>query len=285
MRRLSHAQLLDIGEALPMPERTLLVTLERFGLLTHAQAGDLLIRGRMTSASDASRARVVRAQLQRLTDLGLLARLQRRIGGFRAGSAGFVYYLGPAGQRLTAYWHGKGLIRGRYRPEPGSRYVRHRLAVSQLYLDALAASDRGELELLAFDSEPDCWRGYHDAFAGRHLLKPDAFVRIGLGAYEDRWFVEVDLGTESRSVIARKLRAYLAYYRTGEEQARHGVFPRVLLLTSSETRKQALVDVCAQLPAEDWELFAVQTLDRFVPFVTGKLADDAHDDRAAGGLT
>lgn len=285
MKRLTRSRLLEVGEALPATERALLVLLDRLGLLTHAQAGALLSRGTSTDATEASRARVIRARLQQLTDLGLLARLERRIGGLRAGSAGFVYYLGPAGQRLIAYWQGQGLTRGRFRPEPGSRYVRHRLAVSQLYVDALTAADHGELDLLDFASEPGCWREYSDAFAGRHLLKPDAYVRIGLGAYEDRFFIEVDLGTESRSVILRKLRAYLAYYRSGSEQAEHGVFPRVLLLTSSQERRRALIDVCSRLPAEDWQLFAVQTLPNFVAFITGTIVEDAHDDRVAGGLS
>lgn len=284
MKRLTQQRLLNIGETLAVKERELLRGVARLGLVTHLQAGVLLGRDVHSDATSASRARVVRARLQHLTDLGLLARLQRRIGGLRAGSAGYVYYLGPAGQRLVAYWQGRGLVRGRYRPEPGSRHVRHRLAVAQLYVEALQAAERGELDLLAFDAEPDCWREHADAFAGRHLLKPDAFVRIGLGAYEDRFFIEVDLGTESRSVIARKLRAYLAYYLSGIEQTEHGVFPRVLLLTHSEERKRVLAGLCSLLPAEHWVLFTVQTLDNFTRLVTGKITEDAHDEQPAGGL-
>ena len=43
-----------------------------------------------------------RRALQRLTKLGLLATLERRIGGVRSGSDGLIYRLGPAGQRLQA---------------------------------------------------------------------------------------------------------------------------------------------------------------------------------------
>jgi len=278
MRRLRAAQLLAIGEGMPRRDRDLLQMVGRLQLVTHAQAATLLLASAPADSSPASAARAARRLLQQLTDLGLLARLDRRIGGLRAGSAGFVYYLGPAGQRLLAYWRGHGLTRGRFRPEPGSRYVRHRLAVSQLYVDAWLADQRGELELLSFDAEPDCWRGYADNFAGEHLIKPDAYLRIGLGAYEDRFFIEVDLGTESRSVVASKLRAFLAYYRSGEEQAEHGVYPRVLLLTSSENRRAVLVDLCARLPADDWGLFTLNTLANFVAVITGA----AHDERLAG---
>jgi hypothetical protein len=40
--------------------------------------------------------------LERLTRERLLIRLERRIGGVRAGSAGFVLALGPVGQRVLA---------------------------------------------------------------------------------------------------------------------------------------------------------------------------------------
>jgi Replication-relaxation len=262
VKRLDHAGLLLLGEGLPERDRELLRTITRLQLVTHAQAAALLGLDGEAKVSAASAARATRRRL-------------------RAGSAGYVYYLGPAGQRLVGYWQGQGLIRGRYRPEPGGRYVRHRLAVSQLYVDAVGAARRGELELLDFASEPDCWRTYLDGFGGQHLLKPDAYVRVGLGAYEDRWFIEVDLATESRTVIARKLRAYLAYYRSGEEQRTAGVFPRVLLLANAEVRKAALVEVCTRLPAESWELFTVTTLDRFAVVVTGLMSDDAHE-RLAG---
>jgi hypothetical protein len=45
-------------------------------------------------------ARASNRALTRLRDLGVLKTLERRIGGARAGSAGFVWYIGPAGERL-----------------------------------------------------------------------------------------------------------------------------------------------------------------------------------------
>jgi hypothetical protein len=116
-----------------------------------------------------------------------------------------------------------------------------------------------------------------DGFGGRTLLKPDAFMRLGVGAYEDRCFVEVDLGTESRSVIARKLRAYLDYFNSGQEQAQHGVFPRVILATTSEARRAALTEVCARLRAESWALFTVTTLDQLLPVITAALQEVGHE--------
>lgn len=272
MRRgVSSGELLALAGSLSEPERTTIQTVADMRLMTHAQLAALL------GSSEASAARSARRLLARLTALRVLGRLDRRIGGKRAGSAGYVYYLGPVGQRLMAYWSGRGLTRGRTRPEPGGRYVRHRLAVSELYVQTRLAADVGTLDLLGFESEPDCWRAYVDSLGGRALLKPDAYTRLGLGAYEDSFFIEVDLGSESRSVIARKLRAYLDYFHTGTEQAEHGVFPRVLLLTNSETRRAVLVGVCERLPAEAWRLFTVSMLDRAPGVLTGHIDADARE--------
>lgn len=274
MRRLSSGQLIGLAAHLPPQERGLVETVARLRLMTHAQLAALLAADD-DAALPASAARTVRRLLARLSAHGILARLERRVGGVRAGSAGYVYYLGPVGQRLVAYWEGRGLVRGRFRPEPGGRYVRHRLAVSELYVQLRLADREGELDLLRFDAEPDCWRRSVDGFGGTVRLKPDAFVRVGAAAYEDRCFVEVDLGTESRLVVADKLRRYLDYFQSGQEQAAHGVFPRVVWLTDSEARRAALVGVVGRLPAESWQLFTVALLDQGVDVLSGRVATAA----------
>lgn len=275
MSRVITARLMELGAGLSPRERQLIEALDRLRLASHAQLARLLgvADG---EASAVSAARIARRILARLTADGVLARLERRIGGLRAGSAGYLYYLGPVGQRLVAYWRGDGLTRGRFRPEPGGRYVRHRLAVSELYVQSRLAARRGELDLLAFDVEPDCWRRSLDGLGASTILKPDAYVRLGIGAYEDSAFLEVDLGTESRPVVARKLRTYIDYFHSGAEQAEHGVFPRVVVLTFSEARRAALVELCSKLPAETWQLFTVATLERGISVLTDHLADDAH---------
>lgn len=279
MSRVGRTRLLRLADELDERERVIVEVVAKLQLMSHAQLASLL-DPLHPHASAASTARAIRRTLAQLTELGVLARLERRVGGVRAGSAGYVYYLGPVGQRLVAYWEGRGLVRGRFRPEPGGRYFRHRLAVSELYVQLKLADRDGELDLLTFDAEPDCWRRYLDGFGGSVLLKPDAYVAVGVGAYEERCFIEVDLGTESRAVIASKVRAYLDYFHVGIEQADHGVFPRVLLLTSNEARRSALVDVVSGLPADHWQLFTVATLDRALEVMTGPVTvahDGSHD--------
>jgi Replication-relaxation len=273
MSGLSNAELLRLGTELGDRQRTAIEAVAKLRLMTHRQLAALLDLGE----NDPSSARTTRRLLASLVERRLLARLDRRIGGIRAGSAGYVYYLGPAGQRLVAYWQGRGLTRGRFRPDPGGRYVRHRLAVSELYVKASLAARAGRLDLLAFDAEPDCWRTSVDGFGGQTILKPDAFVRLGIGAYEDVVFAEVDLGSESRNVVARKARAYFDYFQTGDEQTKRGVFPRVLWLTTNETRRAVLIDACLRLPAEAWRLFTVATLDRALEAMSERIEDDAQE--------
>lgn len=275
MSRVSFAKLLEVGASLDARERELVREVARLRLMTHTQLAALLGVG--GEASPVSAARANRRVLARLTQLRVLARLGRRIGGVRRGSAGYLYYLGPVGQRLVAYWDGHGLVRGRFRPEPADRYVRHRLAVSELYVEARLAQREGNLDLLAFDVEPDCWRKYLDGCGRQQILKPDAYARVGVGAYEDRYFVEVDLGSESRTVVARKLRAYLDYWGSGQEQQAHGVFPRVLWLTTTQTRECALDDLCRQLPHEGQQLFSVAQLPRATEVLSGEVAGDSPD--------
>lgn len=275
--RVTTMRMLELGAGLSQRERELIRVLDRLRLMSHAQLAAILIDP-ASEATEISRARTVRRVLARLTADRVLARLDRRVGGLRAGSAGYVYYVGPVGQRLIAYWQGQGLTRGRLRPEPGGRYVRHRLAVSDLYVQARSWAARGALELLAFDAEPDCWRVSIDGLGGGTVLKPDAFVRLGLGAYEDRYFVEVDLGTESRSVVSAKLRSYIAYFNSGQEQAAHGVFPRVALLANTEERRRVIVACGAQLPAEHWRLFRVARMDQGLAVMAGQIEADIDAD-------
>jgi hypothetical protein len=280
--RVSQAQLLRLSAGLPPRERELLRVVSRLRVATHAQLASLL-RVADSSGSAASEARSARRILARLTARGVLARLERRVGGVRAGSSGYVYYLGPTGQRLLAYWEGRGLVRGRLRPEPGGRWVRHQVAVSELYVQLRGADRAGELDLLGFDPEPDCWRRLADGFGGTTPLKPDAFVRVGIGAYEERCFVEVDLGSESRTVIRDKLRRYLDYFQAGDEQATSGVFPRIVLLTNSETRRASLVSIVGRLPAEHWALFTLTTLEHALPAMSGTLAAAGSGAESASG--
>jgi hypothetical protein len=196
--------------------------------------------------------------LTRLRRDRLLAALHRRVGGVRAGSAGLVLMLGPLGQRVL------GLSGRRRLHEPGLHFFEHTLATSQLVADMTVAAQAGTVELLSLQAEPACWRQVADLH-GRRWLRPDAFLALGVGGYELRWFCEVDQATESIPTVLGKCRQYVAYRQTGREQAESGgVFPRVCWITPDETRAQRLreaIERDRQLPAQ---LFVVTTSEQAV---------------------
>lgn len=203
------------------------------------------------NAQAATRAR--QRVLERLIRERLLIRLERRIGGVRAGSAGFVLALGPIGQRVLTM---DGKRRRSY--EPTFRFVDHTLALSQLVVDLSVASRRGALDLLDCQAEPSSWRQFSGP-GGRRLLRPDAFLSLGSGEYELRWFIEIDRASESLPVVVRKCRLYADYYQSGKEQSGNGVFPRVCWIVPDETRAERVRAAIARdrtLPAR---LFVVTT--------------------------
>lgn len=198
--------------------------------------------------------RLARRDLARLTELRVLGRLDRRIGGVRRGSDGYVYALDVAGQRLA---HPD---LPRYRPPwtPGGQHLAHTVAVTQLYVD-LATKVHAQAHLVDFTAEPACWRTYTGPGGGRMTLKPDAWVQIETDEYEDQAFIELDRATEPKTRIAAKARSYVQYWRTGIEQARHGVFPLVVWLGPDLHRVAQLTEALEELPPETRHLFAVAT--------------------------
>lgn len=207
-------------------------------------------------------ARVCRRVLARLTDERLLARLERRVGGVRAGSASFVYALGPLGGRL---------IDGQRRRliEPSTTFLTHMLAVAQAHVELVQAARRSELELLSVDIEPACWRRYIGSGGAREALRPDLYVVTGSGDFEDCWFIEIDLGTESPLALRRKCRAYEAYWRSGREQATHRAFPLVVWATPDERRARQLARVIDGTRGLKRELFRVTTASGMVELLAG----------------
>jgi hypothetical protein len=88
-------------------------------------------------------------------------------------------------------------------------------------------------------------------------LRPDSYVRLGLGPYEDSYFIEVDRGTEGSRAIFGQLERYAAYYHSGHEQAEHGVFPKVLWLTTGDERAAVIAASIGGLPRSLQGLFVV----------------------------
>jgi hypothetical protein len=249
-----HGRARRIAGRLTARDRAILESLRRVRLLT----GSMIARLHVTAATPPTRGRKTRAIMQRLTSLGLVVSLQRRIGGMRAGSDGQIYGLSGLGHAVLDLEAG-GARRHRLR-EPSPMFQDHLLAVAELYTQLVEGSCAGRIELLEFTTEPTCWR-YFPGLAGETVtLKPDAFVRLVTGGYELSAFVEVDLATENLTRITAKLGLYVRYWHDGAEQHRHGVFPRVWWLVPDAGRRDALARQVARLPDDEQALFAVGLL-------------------------
>lgn len=154
--------------------------------------------------------------------------------------------------------------------EPTSRFLDHTLAAAQLIVDVVVASRRGLLDILVCQSEPRCHREF-SALGGRRVLRPDAFLALGVGAYEWRWFCEIDRGSESVPVILRKCRLYADYYQSGREQAKHGggVFPTACWIVPDIKRAERLrhaIEHDRHLPER---LFVVATSEQALTILMG----------------
>jgi hypothetical protein len=203
--------------------------------------------------------------LARLCRERLLVALTRRIGGVRAGSASLVLALGPVGQRVLAL---HGTRRRAY--EPTWRFVDHTLAIAQLVVDVRLAARAGLLDALEAQAEPVCWRSFA-RLGGRCTLRPDAFLSVGVGDYELRWFIEIDRATESLPTVLKKCHLYADYYQSGTEQANGGIFPRVCWIVPDEGRAErvrAAIGRDGSLPAR---LFTVTTSINAIATLRGEI--------------
>lgn len=192
-------------------------------------------------ASDLSAARTCRRVLARLERDGLLRAMPRRQGGVYGGSAPVTWQLAPAGARLVRPDGQK------YRTHlPTLRYLHHCLSVGETHLGfrAVASATNATVDVTI---EQQAWRRYPGLGGEALWLRPDLHVALSGtdadGSYEDRWFVEVDCGTESLPTLLRKCEQYEAYRQSGVEQAEHGVFPLVLWVfvgPRADSRNEAL---------------------------------------------
>jgi hypothetical protein len=147
-------------------------------------------------------------------------------------------------------------------------FLRHALTVAEVYVTLGEAARDGRYSLRRFDAEPTCWRRYPGIGGGAQWCKPDAYVVIDLPEVELSYFVEVDLGTHSRSSLARKFETYRRYHASGVEQRHRQIFPRVLWLTDTERRRAELIEVAGRQPAESWRLFQVGLLADAATLIT-----------------
>lgn len=265
-RRITARRLAELHDRLSQRDRTVLRVLKDFRLATVAQLQAIVFHDH---ATDQTANRVARRTMNRLLELGAVTRLERRIGGIRAGSTGHVYSLAPVGHRLL------GDTTRKRNHEPKLHHVKHTLAITDLAAQLHRASRDNDFEIEVLQTEPHCWRSPNDDNA--KILKPDLHIRIANKNTELSWFIEIDLATESGTVLTRKLQAYTDYWRSGAEQEAHSVFPRVAWIAPDQNRADFIARTIEKGEGVEARLFSVTTAAMAVGLI-------AEFDESATGL-
>lgn len=216
-------------------------------------------------------ARACNRTLARLRDADVLRALERRIGGARAGSAGFIWYVGPAGDRLLQTLDPNSARGRRNYREPSRHFVEHTLAVAELAVQAIEAAMAGDVEVLELQTEPASWHQSLSKHGTVQWLKPDLRMVTAAGEYEHHWFIEADLATEHLPVILRQCAAYQEFRATGRYQATHGLFPAVLWVAPTQARVAAVRAAVAGDSGLDPAVFQVCTADEYLSVITGPM--------------
>ena len=218
-----------------------------------------------TSQSAATRACV--RVLNRLLSHRILTRLERRVGGVRHGSAAFIWCLDVVGDRLIRPKHAS---RRRFH-EPSYAFLAHTLAITETHVQLDEAAHAGMFLLTTVEIETEAWRSFVTPGGAKSMLKPDLFVTISGEDYDDHWYIEIDLGTESLPVLLRKCVAYEEYRRTGRAQNEHGVFPRVLWAMSDDVRVARLKEAITSDAHLSDRLFICTTRESLISIVRDPL--------------
>jgi hypothetical protein len=254
----------DLSRILSERDMEILQTVAQLRFVSGAQVRRLHVSGGTPMGNE----RVTRRLLQRLVELGVLDRLERRIGSTPGGSDGYVYLLANGGQRLA---HAGELSRAR-RPRssvPGQLFVRHALMVAELHTRLVEAERSRTLRCLVRQPEPLCWRRFSGPDSVETTLKPDSLLCISDGTRERDFFIDVDRGTEGSRTLERRMQTYELYRAHGSDYSSTD-FPRVLWLAGTERRVKVIADVVGYLSSTTQPIFHVAHFDQAID-VIGRL--------------
>ena len=260
-KRSGHQQLLELIDRLSERDLGILSSLKLARYLVTHQIQRLHFTD---SATQATAIRATAKTMRRLKSHDLVRHFPRPIGGVRAGSGSYIWYLTEAGQRLLVIRNKEELPRRSHRYlEPSYIHIKHTLATAECYVQLTEISRKHrKVQLQSLEWEPDCWRPYKkDSF--EQVLKPDLFAATVNDGYEDRWFIEIDLDTEALPVVIDKCKRYYFYFKTGAEQKQHKVFPVTVWIVPDEKRKLNMQTAINETFGPAAKLFTVITADEF----------------------
>lgn len=244
--RVGHRQLHAITDQLDATDRELLALLAMHRFATTRQLAEITnFDNRYISEHSALRQTTRR--LNRHRRLRLVDRLERRIGGIRAGSTGYIWHLTEPGHRMLRILHPSSssdagsMTRRRRHTSPSYTFLAHTLAITETRLIIQHAIQAAGGSLTLVRTEPDCWRTWLDPGGGTRWLKPDLeVITRTAGGDEDHWLLEIDLGTENPARLIAKCHDYQTHFNTGVHQARYGYYPQVVWVMNEQRRAEWL---------------------------------------------
>jgi hypothetical protein len=260
--RVSRKQLEEMESNLSARDKNILITIQVYRYLTTSQIQRLHV---IDAASPSAALRITSRNLKKLKELHLIDTLARRIGGVYSGSGSFVWHLDDAGEHFLRLIDNKARLH-KASFEPSTYFLTHTLSVSECYVRLTEVCRKKGMHLTEAQNEPYCWRPYNSA--GKIVsLKPDLFAITRCDNYEDRWFFEIDLATESPIKVIEKCHRYLQYYRSGFEQAQYRVFPLVVWIVPDGARKSSIELRIKEEFSKRPNIFAVITPDELETLV------------------
>lgn len=204
-----------------------------------------ILRLHFQDISPKSRQPCMNRAMARLVKWGAVGRIPQAIGGTKGGSSG--YFFTPPTSRARV-------------PNP------HTYDIAELYCRLVewnnkTANSNPERDtgILAFDPEP-----MSHVSVGHVDLKPDAFLDIRTTNGRFRYFIEVDLSSEWKTQLAKKMRGYVLAYSKWQE----GTFPLTLFVVPDDERYRLVEGVIKR--TETPGLFAAVLMQDAIPYLIGE---------------
>ena len=165
--RVGHRQLQAITDQLDATDRELLALLAMHRFATTRQLAEITNFDNRY-ISERSALRQTTRRLNRHRRLRLVDHLERRIGGIRAGSTGYIWHLTEPGHRMLRILHPPSssntdsMTRRRRHTSPSYTFLAHTLAITETRLIIQHAIQAAGGSLTLVRTEPDCWRTWLD---------------------------------------------------------------------------------------------------------------------------
>lgn len=225
--------------------------------------------------------RVCQRRLQRLFHHGLLARVEQP-SLISDGSKPFLYLLDKIGARLLSKQRGVGEDELDWQPwsnAVGAPYLDHLLSTNDIRIAvALASAREGWTIPVWYDDKS--LRSYQmkdyvtirDDREGdrRAAVVPDGYFKLQTSDDTYNFFLEIDKRTvtaessvSSRRDWSRKIKVYLAYYRSGGYERRYGTTDmRLLTVTTGDKRLSNLMEITGRIAGNQESRFWFTTFER-----------------------